>query len=198
MPHRSEHPGEKALVLREWFFPRWMGRFVSTLDVFTNPSTFFQGWSFTTVETLEMLIQLMKVDDVLGWFAEGKPHTLTWTGGIDGVANFCAIQSYLSKRNFTGKARWQCPRALCTNCRHAISWWSPEGKARWTDPIWPLGIWELCINVFVKVWIALKSFCSRRCAYVCAILGLKWGRTSDSEPYWNVSKLFLTLLSWKF
>lgn len=59
--------------------------------------------------------------------------------------------SFSASVSSTGKARWQCPRALCTDCRHAISWWSPERKARWADPIWPLVIWEHCISVFMKV-----------------------------------------------
>lgn len=66
----------------------------------------------------------------------------------------------------TGKARWQCPRAFCTDCRHAISWWSPEriSKMDWSlYGLWGFGntasgldrIEELLQQ---KVWVCLCQF----------------------------------------
>ena len=132
-------------------------------------------WSFTTVEASEMLIRLIHWEwqFQIAHLRASRTHS---RGQVGWCFMRVDLQSCVSKRNFTGKARWQCPRALCTDCRHAISWWSPDRKGRWTDPIWLLVISEHCIRVFMKVWTASKSFCSRRCAYVYAILGVEMGK----------------------
>ena len=98
---------------------------------------------------------------------EGKPHTLTWTGGMIRCFFWGWIFRVLSASvSFTGKARWQCPRALCTDCRHAISLWSPEriSKMNWSlYGLWWFGntasgldrIEELLQQ---KVWVCLCHF----------------------------------------
>ena len=98
--------------------------------------------------------------------------------------------------NSTGKARWQCPRALCTDCRHAISWWSPEGisKMNWSlYGLWWFGntasgldrIEELLQQ---KVWV-----------YVYAIFRVEMRK---DVRFWNILKHHATVpelfSSWPF
>ena len=104
--------------------------------------------------------------------------------------------SFSASVSFTGKARWQCPRALCTDCRHAISLWSPEriSKMNWSlYGLWWFGntasgldrIEELLQQ---KVWV-----------YVYAIFRVEMRK---DVRFWNILKHHATVpelfSSWPF